>query len=445
MNTPEVRERLELLADLGYGFLESGQTTAQTERTLVECAHGLGLGEVTANFFGRLLTVETTTPDGATVTVTGAARSLDAVDCTRARTLNRLAAPLLSAPVVRVGRGSPVARPAPVSDETDLGGLRKRVSAARERQNPWWVSAFGLALLAFCISLQVGVAWQAWVTTAAVQLLSSAVGTATARLRMPRLFATAAQTTVGGAAATVLVQLGFVDPVGAAAALAVTWLLVLPLPQAIAAVTDAIEADYLSALTRIASVAVSAGGVFIGGTLTFALGELLGMDHPSLSELPSLPWYLGLVFAALGAIGNAFANGGGWSLVAPAATLGLVTSAAHQTLLAAGLPMLWAASISAAVLGVVAVFFAIRTDYPQQVLALMGITGALLPGLPVFFGILQQMGAGSGLAHFGHAGAICIGIGAGAALGSYLVSLGERSVFSVRDLRGNVPLERESR
>lgn len=83
---------------------------------------------------------------------------------------------------------------------------------------------------------------------------------------------------------------------GAAAAIAVNWLLLLPLPQVIGAVTDAIDADMLSAMTRLGAVAISAVGIVIGGAATFALGEALSMDHPGLSDLPTPPWYLVLVF-----------------------------------------------------------------------------------------------------------------------------------------------------
>jgi len=130
------------------------------------------------------------------------------------------------------------------------------------------------------------------------------------------------------------------------------------------------------------------------------------------------------VFSALGAVANAFANGGRLPLVRPAALLGLVTGAVNQVLvLAVGLPAVWASSLSAVVLGVLSAALVKRTGYPSQVLALMGITGALLPGIPVFFGILQAMGGGNAAEHFGTAAVISLGIGTGVALGVHLAGL----------------------
>lgn len=434
LSASEVRARLELLATLGHGLLESGQTSGQTERMLERYGREFGLDGLVLNSFGRMLLLEAVAADGGTVSLSGAARSLDAIDCTRARELKRIAdeaatddAATDDAALGAVSEGGRPLRGSP-SPEL-LAAARLEMQRLRDLATPWWVVALGLTLLAFFISMQVGVTWQAWVSAALVQAVSSATGLAIGLVRLPKLFAIAVQSCAAGAFATLLVQLGFVDPVGAAAAIAVNWLLLLPLPQVIGAVTDAIEADYLSSMTRLASIAVAAAGIFVGGAFTFALGEVLGMAHPLLDSLPSLPWYLVLVFSALGAIANAFANGGRLPLVLPAALLGFVTGATNQLLLhAVGLPMLWANSISAVGLGLLSAVIAARTGYPSQVLALMGITGALLPGIPVFFGILQEMGGRSGLVSFGTAAGISLGIGAGVALGVHLARLLRKDV-----------------
>jgi uncharacterized membrane protein YjjP (DUF1212 family) len=404
------------LATLGYGFLESGQTTGQTENALRETAGRLGIHNLEVNTAGRVLFLASGLSNGSTVSVTGAARSLDMIDCTRSRRLSMLAEQ--TAPHTNV----------PSSEQRRiLGGARDAAQVLRNTVTPWWIVTLGMTMLAFFISMQVGVTWRAWVSAALVQLVSSGVGFALTAVKPPKLFAVVAQSSAAGAFATLLVQLGFVDPVGAAAAIAVNWLLLLPLPQVIGAITEAIEGVYLSALTRLATVGVVAFGISLGGAFTFGLGELLGMDHPKLDELPNFPWYLVLVFSSLGAIANAFANGGRFRLVGPAAFLGVTTGAVSQMLLnLAHLPSVWASSCAGIVLGTISVIIAKRTGYPQQVLALMGITGALLPGIPVFFGILQEMGGASGLASFGQAAITCLGIGVGVAFGVYLGELRRR-------------------
>ncbi|MEU6860185.1 threonine/serine exporter family protein [Glycomyces sp. NPDC046736] len=414
LSASDVRARLEFLSTLGCGLLESGQTSGQTERTLEGYGRVLGLDGLAVNSFARVLLLEAMTAEGGTVSLSGTAHSLDAIDCTRSRELKRIADD-----VVAEGRHL-----AGLHGRERLASARLAAQRCRDTATPWWVVALGMTLLAFFISMQVGVSWQAWVSAALLQAVSSLTGLAISGLRLPRLFATAIQSCAAGGFATLLVQLDFVDPVGAAAAIAVNWLLLLPLPQVIGAVTDAVEGGYLSSVNRIASVTVAAAGIFVGGAFTFALGEMLGMEHPKLDALPSLPWYLVLVFSALGAIANAFANGGRPSLVLPAAMLGLVTGATNQILLhLVGLPSFWASSFSAVGLGLLSAVIASRTGYPSQVLALMGITGALLPGIPVFFGILQEMGGGSGLASFSTAAGISVGIGAGVALGVHLARL----------------------
>lgn len=417
LTTSDYRQRLDLLMSLGCGLLESGQTSGQVQSIIVSSGRSLGLSELSFTTSGSLAVLEAHKPDGTTVMTSGAARALDMIDCTKSRALHHVVLELRDGG----GAGSHTQR------KEHLSHVREEIWRLREKATPWWATTLGLTMLAVFISMQVGVLWTAWVAAAAVQLVASLVGFAVIRAQMPKLFVIILQSSAGGAFATALVLLGFVDPVGAAAAIAVNWLLLLPLPQVIGAVTDAIGADYVSAMTRVASVGIAAVGISIGGVFIFALGDMLGMDHPALDELPTFPWYLVLVFSALGAMANAFANGGRASLLLPAAVIGVSTGVVNQVMLhIVGAPTLWASTVSGVALGLMTLHFAVRTGYPQQVLALMGVTGALLPGIPVFFGILQYMSGVSGADHLAHAGMICAGISAGVALGSYIAALASR-------------------
>ncbi|WP_414121391.1 threonine/serine exporter family protein [Corynebacterium nuruki] len=402
----QIRDRLGFLADLGCGFLESGQTGARTAEILAADAGALGLEGFSFTTVGRVVIVETHLPDGGNVTVTTAADDLDRIDCTRSWRLHRLAD--------AVAEGA--------STVSDLDAWRERVRQLRASATPWWAVTAGTTMLAFVIAMQVGVAWQAWATASVVQVVTAVAGQVLGRYRMPALFTVALQSTIAGAVATALVKLDIVDPVGAAAAIAVNWLLLIPLPQIIGAMNDVIDADYLTAVTRAGSVAVTGLGITVGGALTFTLGELLHMEHPLLDELPGLPWYFALVFSVLGAVGNAFANGGWLKLVGPAALVGLITGGVNQLMLVGvGMDTLWANSVAAIVLGAVSVVMARRTGFPQHVFALMGITGALLPGIAVVSGILLQMGGASGAGQFLTAATICVALGTGSAFGAFVV------------------------
>jgi uncharacterized membrane protein YjjP (DUF1212 family) len=437
LSASQVRHRLDFLANLAYGFLESGETAADVDPVIRRTGRALGIHNLGFNSFGRILLIDTTRDDGSTVSISGAARSLDLIDCTRARDLQRVAEDLIrdaegsrdghdaEAETISSGHGDSVRGDHGRRMDDALPEALERVLELRRSQTPWWIATAGTTMLAFCICMQVGVEWQGWVSAALVQLLSSLIGVLAGRWAMPRLFAVALQGCCVGALATLLVQLGFVDPVGAAAAIAVAWLILVPLPQVIGAVTDAIEADYVSATTRVASVLVAGVGLVVAGAFTFWLGEVLHMEHPRIDELPTLPWFLVLIFSALGAIANALANGGRASLVLPAAGLGIITGAVNQVgLHVMGLPTVWSSSLAGVVLGVLAALWARRTGFPQQVLALMGITGALMPGIAVFYGIIQTMGSGQGFSSFAEAGITCVGISTGVALGAYVVARG---------------------
>lgn len=205
----QIRDRLGFLADLGCRFLESGQTGSRTGEPLRVDADALGL-------------------DGFSFTTS--ADALDSIDCTRSWRLHRLAES-----VAEDG----------ASAASDLDNLRESVRQFRAYATPWWAVTVGTTMLAFVIAMQVGVAWQAWVTASVVQVVTAIAGQLFGRFNMPQVFTVALQATLAGAVATALVKAGIVDPVGAAAAIAVNWLLLIPLPQIIGAMNDIIEADHL--------------------------------------------------------------------------------------------------------------------------------------------------------------------------------------------------------
>lgn len=402
----QIRDRLGFLADFGCGFLESGQPGWRVGEALTNCAEAQGIDGFRFNTVGKVVMVEAALPGDGTMTVTTAAKALDLIDCTRSWRLHQLAVDICS--------DDALAR--------RIGTLRQRVEDLRAYNTPWWAVAGGTTMLAFIISMQLGLGWREWVGAAVVQLLTALFGQGIARVNLPELFSVVLRASAAGTLATLLVLAGVMDPVGAAAAIAVNWVLLIPLPQIIGAMTDVIDSDYLSAVSRAGTVAVTAFGISISAVYIFALGELLGMDHPLVRDVPGLPWYLALVFSALGAIANAFANGGWLRLILPAATIGVVTGVVNQFLLnVVGASTVWAAAGAATVLGGVAVVMAARTGYPHHVFALMGVTGALLPGIPVVSGLLREMGGESGSDHFFSAVAVCVAIGTGVALGSFVV------------------------
>ncbi|WP_454296450.1 threonine/serine exporter family protein [Salana multivorans] len=418
------QQRIRLLSLLGYGFLESGQTSGQTARILVACGRALGLRDLSFNIFGRIVLLEASLPDRSVVTSSGAADSLDAIDCTKSRELNQVAEEITTQ------RWDA----SPEQERSTLDQMRERIGQLRRSVTPPWITILGMTVLAFCISVQLPISWQGRFATALTQLIVSLTATGLSRWPgLPKLFWAGLLSLVSGTVVTILVLIGLVVPADGTAAIAVTCLLILPLPQVIGSVADAIEGDLLSALGRLAAVVVAGAGIVIGQAITYYYGELFGMEHPDLSALaglPTPPWYLILVFCALGAMANAFANGGRPRLLGPAAVIGAITGATNQLLSntdwGLGMSPLWASSLSGVALGLLTIFFVLRTGYPQQVLALMGFTGALLPGMQIFQGIMNLMGEVdariNAVPSFLTAGSMCIGVGIGVSLGAYLAN-----------------------
>lgn len=134
-----------------------------------------------------------------------------------------------------------------------------------------------------------------------------------------------------------------------------------------------------------------------------------------------MPWYLALVPSSLPAVGNVFVNGGRFSRASLAAVTGSATAGANQVpVLVVGLPTLAANTIFATVRGIFGIICAVRDGHLQQVVSLLATIGALLLGIQVYFGILQEWGRGSGLPCFGQSALIMLGVGVDVGIGSFL-------------------------
>lgn len=201
-------------------------------------------------------------------------------------------------------------------------------------------------------------------------------------------------------------------------------LLLVPLPLLILLVADLVTTNHLAAVARLSVLFLVLCGISVGAIAVLSMAGAITTETPSNVDLPTLAIPLSLLFSILGAVANALANSGGRSLILPAAVIGLLTACCNQSLIhLAGLPAAWSSTLSAVVLGVVAATWAKRSDYPAPVLALMGITGALLPGLTVLQGVASELYFGTGLQFFGQAGMVAVGLGVGTTLGFQLASL----------------------
>ncbi|MFF0488654.1 threonine/serine exporter family protein [Nocardia sp. NPDC004068] len=391
---------LDFLTGLAAAMIESGYATDATHQTVTACAAAMGVEPVTFAGAGRMVTVEYVFADRRAATRTRVAATLDSFDCDRMKRLKNVAR-------------------AVVTEGLDPGAAQARLAAAELGPPPWpwWFLPFGGALLSLCIALQVGGSVAAACAAAVALPPVWALGRGLGVIAVPRLYATALQTVLAGALGVGAHLIGVIAVSEAAVVIATVWVLLVPMPQLVATAADAVNADTVTATARAASSLLAVGGMVLGGALVVTMVERAAL-RPVDPHLPVLPVWLAVLFSVLGAVGNAVFNSGAKDLLIPAAVAGLFTATTNQCLIhLAHVSPDWSGSVAAVVLGFAAAATAERLRVPISALILVGITGALLPGLVLYQGLVIELFHDSGLGYFVRGFAICVGLGVGAALG----------------------------
>ncbi|MFC9659929.1 threonine/serine exporter family protein [Nocardia sp. NPDC127606] len=359
---------------------------------------------------GPVVIVQCSDDNGHTVSRLAEASTLDCLDCDRMRRVKNVARQT-------------------VTDNLDPAVACERLTAANAGPQPfpWWSVQAGGMLLAFCICLQIGGNAAAALLAATTQLVVNLSGRGFGAHRVPKFVGVAVQAALAGAFGGAFHLLGWLTVAQAATVIATTWVLIAPLPQLMLTAIDVVSADSLTAPARALGAALIIGGIVLGGLLMLALSWRFDLGIAGDAVLPVLPVWLGIIFAILGAIGNALFNVGGRGLLLPAAVAGLVTASVNQTLIHVGhMPSAWAGPLAAVVLGVLAAASADRLRLPVSALTLVGTTGALLPGLIVCQGLILSVYQVSGIGYFVQAAAVCVALGLGASFGVYLWSVPAR-------------------
>lgn len=402
-----VTDELRFLTELGTATLESGYATEAMTLMVTSCAAAWGRTQILVTAVGRTVFVQCADADGDPVSRVAQATTLDSFDCDRMRRIKQVAQRT-------------------VVERLDPRTACRLLAAADAGPQPfpWWSVQAGGMLLAFCICLQIGGTALAASLAALTQLVVNLSGRGLGALGVPKFFTVAVQATVAGTFGGVFHLLGGMPVAQAATVVATAWVLIAPLPQLISTAIDLVSADSLTALARALGAALIIGGIALGGVLVLSLSWRFDLGGAADAVLPVLPIWLGICFAILGAIGNALFNVGGPHLLLPAAVAGLVTAAVNQTLIhAANIPAAWAGPLAAVVLGFLAAASAEWLRLPMTALTLVGITGALLPGLIVCQGLILSVYQVSGIGYFVQAGAVCVALGVGASFGVYLWSV----------------------
>ncbi|MEU6564421.1 threonine/serine exporter family protein [Nocardia nova] len=407
----EVWGALDFLTRLAVAMLEAGFPSEPTTEAVSACAAAMRLERVTVIGLGRVVTIEHLAADGHALTRTATAATVDAFDCERMRRL------------LAVARDS-------VLTGADAETAHRILDGAERRPQPWprWFIPFGGALLALCIALQVGGTAVAALAAAVVLIPVFWLGQGLGALAIPRLYGVALQACLAAVLGGLLHAVGALTMTEIAVLIATNWVLLVPMPQLVTTAIDAVSSDTVAATARAASALLAVGGIAMGGVLIFAVSQRISFGRPIDPALPQLPIWLAIIFSILGALGNAVFNRGGRDLLLPAAAAGLLTASVNQTLIhAAHIPPDWSGPIAAVALGFAAAACAVPLRLPMTALALVGITGALLPGLTLYQGLVLELFHISGVGYFVRTFAVCVGLGVGAALGVILNRLLHRA------------------
>lgn len=223
----------------------------------------------------------------------------------------------------------------------------------------------------------------------------------------------------------VLLNVCGIATISASAAIIATGLvLLLPIPQIVQAAQDAINTYYVTAAARLTAVLVLISMTTLGGTL--ALSQVGGVNATG-AAFATRPGPLGLwlviVACMVGALGNAVFMRGGPRLLLPAAGAGALTGIVNVVLQRhASLDPTLAVGIAALVLGVVSGLSSGYLRIPSTELCIVGIAGALLPGLDVYWIIVSEVFKFSGAGEaFLRALVAVLVIGPSVVLGMWLV------------------------
>ncbi|WP_300672876.1 threonine/serine exporter family protein [Soonwooa sp.] len=400
----EVQKRLGLLVILATSMIESGRSISGTVRIVKASAKGIGLKNVLINATGKIVSIQYIDPDNEVFIRNGIAKSVDAFDCDKMKQLEIVASKISS------------------GDFTVEKGI-EAIEQCKNISKPWWWVTGGLSVLGFCVALQVGGLFVTALIAGLLHFLVSISGRLLSRFNIPNLFSVALQCIVGGAIAFGAHYLGLISLTGAIVALAVSWMLLVPQSLIISAVLDITNQQYVAGITHTSLIVLISSGILMGAVMALSMTSVLQLPQDQKIILPTLSIPLGILFSVIGATANAMANSGGKSLIIPAAIIGLVTASINQILLHFfEMPSLWAASITAIILGFFSELLARRVVYPAPVLALMGIAGALLPGLVVYNGVALQLFNEDGTKYFIQAALTCICLGIGVTFGFLLAS-----------------------
>ena len=251
-------------------------------------------------------------------------------------------------------------------------------------------------VLAASITLQTGGSLVAAALASGCLLLVNRFGALLEHIGLPKAFSVSGQAALSVLLGALLNVCGVATISSSAAIIATGLVLLLPIPQIVQAAQDAINTYYVTAAARLTAVLVIVSMTTLGGALTLSqIGGVNAAGASSAARPGSLELWLVIVVCMVGALGNALFMRGGPRLLLPAAGVGALTGIVNVVLQ--------------------------RHASLEPTLA-VGIAGALLPGLDVYWIIISELFKFSGVGEaFLRALVAVLVIGPSVVLGMWLV------------------------
>ena len=361
---------------LGVVMLEAGYDTRAAINAMTGCARALGMADLSVTAVGRTMMASHVSERGVPIAMTRAAATIDSFDLYRMGRLHQVLNEMLREDV-------DVKRASNLMDQ-----LEREPSPW-----PWWIVVLGGMMLAASITLQTGGSLIAAALASGCLLLVNRFGALLEYTGLPKAFSVSGQAALTVLLGALLSVCGVATISSSATIIATGLVLLLPIPQIVQAAQDAINTYYVTAAARLTAVLVIVSMTTLGGAL--ALSQIGGVHTAGASSTArpgSLELWLVIVACMVGALGNALFMRGGPRLLLPAAGVGALTGIINAVLQRhASLDPTLAVGIAALALGVVSGLSSGYLRIPSSELCIVGIAGALLPGLDVYWIIISEL------------------------------------------------------
>lgn len=423
-----VQKVLRLALRMGDILLASGMPAHDVVILMLRIAESYGIGRVHFDItYTAMMTSYYPPHDGLPITEIRVVRAA-ATDFSRAQAIERLAG--------EIRAGLPL-------EEASAACKRIREAPA---PYPWWAATAGKAGVAAAVSLLFSASWKLPLLTFAIGILVDRVQAMLRNRRFPPFFSqliAAGLITLIAALVSNALNHGVYLFVGVRPSLVVVSGIIMLVAgmRAVGAAQDAIDEFYLTALARGFQAAMHTAGIVVGIVIALYLSRALNfpiaiLPNPdTVASLPrqfiavaltsalfALSCYASPITIALsGAMG--FIGYAGYVLAAAAGAAG--AGAAGAVPAGAGAAEVLATTAGAALTAWVATLIIRRATLPGFALINAALI-PLVPGLTLFKGLFQMVGAAPGTGDLMEgalivfqAGGVALGIAAGASLGAY--------------------------